>query len=93
MDEKRLLEGVRVVDFSTYIAAPLCGALLADLGAEVIKVESPSGDACRWFNHPERRGNVRFDSCNTEKKSVCINLQTPEGTAALKKLQPLRMYS
>ena len=86
MDEKRLLEGVRVVDFSTYIAAPLCGALLADLGAEVIKVESPSGDACRWFNHPERRGNVRFDSCNTEKKSVCINLQTPEGTAALKKL-------
>ncbi|MBE6971238.1 MAG: CoA transferase [Ruminococcaceae bacterium] len=86
MDEKRLLEGVRVVDFSTYIAAPLCGALLADLGAEVIKVESPSGDACRWFNHPERRGNVRFDSCNTGKKSVCINLQTAEGVAALKKL-------
>ena len=86
MDEKRLLDGVRVVDLSTYIAAPLCGAMLADLGAEVIHVESPSGDACRWFNHPERRGNVRFDACNTEKKSITINLQTEEGVTALKKL-------
>ena len=86
MDEKRILDGVRVVDFSTYIAAPLCAAMLADLGAEVIKVEAPSGDACRTFMHPQRRGNIRFDACNVAKKSITINLRTDEGVAALKKL-------
>ena len=86
MDEKRLLEGVRVVDFSTYIAGPVCGTMLADLGAEVIKVEAPSGDAGRTFMTPDGKGNIRFDASNSEKKSITINLQTAEGVAALKKL-------
>ncbi len=86
MDEKRMLEGIRVVEFSTYVAAPICGAMLADLGAEVIKVEAPFGDLMRPFLWPEGKGNVRFDAVNGEKKSITINLRTPEGVNALKKL-------
>ena len=86
MDEKRLLEGIRVVEFSTYVAAPICGQMLADLGAEVIKVESPSGDLMRPFLWPQCKGNALFDAINGEKKSITINLKSPEGAAALRKL-------
>ena len=86
MDNKRLLDGVRVIDLSTYVAAPICGAMLADLGAEVIHVESPAGDAGRVFMFPQGKGNIRFDACNSGKKSVTINLQTEEGVQALKAL-------
>ena len=86
MDDKRLLEGIRVVDFSTYVAAPICGAMLANLGAEVIKVEAPTGDPCRTFMHPQELGNIRFDAVNAEKKSITINLQREEGVKALKTL-------
>src|SRR5207344_2531841 len=42
------LEGVRVVEYAQYVAGPLCGVLLADLGADVVKVEPPAGDAYRY---------------------------------------------
>lgn len=86
------LEGIKVVDFSTFVAAPVAGRLLADLGAEVVKVERPEGDGWRqtglnynpaYYSADE---NPVFDIYNAGKKHVGINLKTPEGMAAMKKL-------
>ena len=55
------LEGVRVVEYAQYVAGPLCGVLLADLGADVIKVEPPAGDAYR-FVMPVRPGSAATSS-------------------------------
>ncbi len=86
------LEGIRVLDLTTFVAAPVCARLLADLGAEVIKIEPPKGDAWRIaaknFN-PSRFSdemNPIFDICNTGKKLISINLKTEEGMAAFHKL-------
>ena len=65
------LEGIRVVEFGQYIAAPLLGMLLADQGAEVIKVERPSGDPMR--RHPA------FQVWNRGKRSVVLDLKTAAG--------------
>ena len=65
------LRGIRVLDFGHYIAGPLAGMLLADQGAEVIKVERPQGDPARI--HPA------FAIWNRGKQSVVIDLHTPEG--------------
>lgn len=67
-------EDVTVLDFTQVIAGPLCGRMLADLGAEVIKVEPPSGESSRG----DLKG-AYFASYNTSKKSVCINLKEPRG--------------
>lgn len=86
------LEGIRVVDFSAFVAAPVAGRLLADLGAEVIKVERPEGDDWRRTSvsyDPTRYSsdeNPVYDIYNSGKKHVGINLKTPEGMAAMKKL-------
>lgn len=56
-----LLNGILVLDFSEYIAGPYCGFLLADLGAEVIKIEPPDGsEERRWGNPKLYRGNTRM---------------------------------
>lgn len=87
MDNSRLLNGIRVLDFSAFVAGLMCGQLLADLGAEVIKIESPSGgDPYRTFMKRDGLGNIRFDGINSEKKSVTINLKNEEGVRALKTL-------
>ncbi len=80
---KRILDGLKVVELSTYVAAPTCAKLLADMGAEVIKVESPAGDP--WRYGPEGPGQVcpRFEVCNSGKKSIVLNLKTPEGMEAM----------
>ncbi len=54
-DPGRMLDGVRVLDFTQYLAGPTCTRLLAELGAEVIKVELPDGDPTRKLN-PQRGG-------------------------------------
>lgn len=70
------LEGVRVVEFTHMVMGPTCGMILADLGAEVIKVEPPGGDKTR--NLPGL-GIGFFRSFNRNKKSVVIDIHTPEG--------------
>ncbi|NDK32501.1 CaiB/BaiF CoA transferase family protein [Nesterenkonia haasae] len=81
LDSARPLEGLRVADFSRVLAGPLCTMQLADFGAEVIKIESPSGDDTRsWVPPVDADGTgTYFSSVNRNKKSVVANLKTPEG--------------
>src|SRR5215469_189119 len=80
------LGGVRVLDFTTTIAGPHCGRLLADLGAEVIKVEAPEGDMMRT-RPPLRAGaSTSFGQLNAGKKSVALDLKAPLGAAAARRL-------
>ncbi|MFM8574379.1 MAG: CaiB/BaiF CoA transferase family protein [Limnohabitans sp.] len=77
------LEGVRVIEFTHLVMGPTCGMILADLGAEVIKVEPPGGDKTR--NLPGV-GIGFFRSFNRNKKSVVLDIQTEEGLATAKEL-------
>jgi crotonobetainyl-CoA:carnitine CoA-transferase CaiB-like acyl-CoA transferase len=81
-----LLEGLKVVEMATWVAGPSCAAVMADWGAEVIKVESPTGDATRTFqpDTAESPGNPVFTNENRGKKGVVLNITTPEGKRALK---------
>ncbi len=85
------LTGVRVVELATMVAGPYCGKLLADLGADVIKVESPEGDPSRECGpfptsgpHPER--SAMFLYLNTSKRGITLNPDVVEGLEALKRL-------
>lgn len=87
----RPLEGVNVVELATFIAAPSCGRYLADLGANVIKVESPSGDPYRSTAINEGRPtgdleNVSFDLDNANKWDIMLDTKSPEGREVLEKL-------
>ena len=78
--------GLRVVDFSTTIAGPHCTRLLADMGAEVVKIESPEGDMLRT-RPPLRNGaSTYFGQLNAGKKSVVLDLKTPAAITAIKAL-------
>src|SRR5204862_8075404 len=80
------LDGVRVVDFTTTIAGPHCTRLLADLGAEIIKLEAPDGDMMR-SRPPLRNGaSTSFGQLNTGKKSVILDLKRPEALEIVQRL-------
>src|SRR3954447_6199674 len=73
-----LLEGLRVVEFSQLIAAPLCGLTLGDLGADVIKVEPPAGDDARSFPPLLADGtSAFFHALNRGKRGVVLDLADP----------------
>lgn len=81
------LDGVRVVEAATFLSGPYTGQILADLGAEVIKVEPPpGGDPFRRFNRPSTRYSPVFANCNRGKQSVMIDLKDAGGRAALLEL-------
>ena len=86
------LDGVRVVDLSTYIAAPSCARILASYGADVIKVESPKGDDLRAaqvsYFYPAETSEYSFgmDVQNAGKKGLALNLKDPAGMEAMMKL-------
>src|SRR5450830_1172126 len=75
------LTGVRVLDLSRILAGPWCAMVLGDLGAEVIKIEHPErGDDTRdWGIRVGSTETAYFNSVNRNKRSVCLDLQTPEG--------------
>ena len=82
--EKKLpLEGLRVVEFTHMVMGPTCGMVLADMGAEVIKVEPIEGDRTR---HLLGSGAGFFPMFNRNKKSIQLNLQNPEGAAVARRL-------
>ena len=79
------LSGVRVVEFANYVSGPYAGMLLADLGADVIKVETPGkGDPFRGWGRVEY--SPTFGSVNRNKKSVCLDLKSGEGRGHAKAL-------
>ncbi|HKV17176.1 MAG TPA: CaiB/BaiF CoA-transferase family protein [Reyranella sp.] len=82
----RPLTGVRVLDFSTTIAGPHCGRLMADMGADVIKVESPEGDLMRSRPVQRNGAGTMFGQLNAGKRSIVLDLKRPEAVAAVKTL-------
>jgi crotonobetainyl-CoA:carnitine CoA-transferase CaiB-like acyl-CoA transferase len=76
-----MLEGIRVLDFSRVIAGPYCALLLADLGADVVKIERPGeGDDLRSWRGAAAKGmSAPFAAVNRNKRGVAIDLQRPEG--------------
>ena len=80
------LADVRVVEYAQYVAGPLCGVLLADLGADVVKVEPPAGDGYRYVR-PVAPGLGRyFVPLNRGKRSVVVDLKTEDGLASSRRL-------
>ncbi len=85
------LEGLKVIELARILAGPWAGQTLADLGAEVIKVESPEGDDTRRWGPPfiEREGRreaAYYHACNRGKKSVIADFRTEEGRALVRDL-------
>src|SRR5216683_2193962 len=78
--------GLRVLDFSTTIAGPHCARMLADMGAEVIKIETADGETMRT-RPPVRNGcSTAFGQLNVGKKSLVLDLKSPDGTEAIRRL-------
>lgn len=80
------LSGVRVIDLSAYIAGPYGCALLADQGADVIKVEPPTGDNLRHYPSTLEGENRAFLGVNRSKRGLVLDLKTDRGQAALREL-------
>lgn len=87
MSNKKALEGLRVLDFTQFLAGPYCGMYFADMGAEVIKIENTKiGDFTRT-GYPKKNGvSMYFNNVNRNKKSVTLNLKSPEGKEIFKRL-------
>ncbi|QZY54082.1 CaiB/BaiF CoA transferase family protein [Crassaminicella profunda] len=91
MSDKWLLKGVKVVEFATFVAAPSCAKMLADWGADVIKVEPISGEGQRKiglsFSSPAKEDeNPWFENENFNKKSICVNIKSLEGKEVMERL-------
>ena len=81
------LDGVKVVDISNFLAAPLCSMFLADFGADVIKVERPQvGDEIRRWGEAKDGVGLYYKAVNRGKKSVTADLRTPFGVEVVKRL-------
>ena len=80
------LDGIRVLDLTTMVSGPVATMMLADQGADVIKIESPAGDIMRQYGVIHRGMSASFLSCNRSKRSLCVDLKTDEGLAIVRKL-------
>src|SRR5207237_533092 len=93
---ERILDGIKVLDLSRVLAGPWCTQILADFGADVIKIEAPGkGDDTRAWGPPylklpdgqeDRAESAYYLSCNRNKRSAAINLATPEGAELIRRL-------
>src|SRR5688572_20506718 len=80
------LSGIKVLDLTSYLAGPYGCTLLADLGAEVIKIEAPSGDMIRHFPSTLENESRVFLGTNRNKLGVVLDLKKPEARAALDRM-------
>jgi crotonobetainyl-CoA:carnitine CoA-transferase CaiB-like acyl-CoA transferase len=82
------LKGIKVIELAQIMAGPTCGMLLADMGADVIKVEKlPGGDDTRSYSEPSIAGeSAAFMMLNRNKRGIAVNLKTPGGLEVVKKL-------
>ena len=81
------LAGIRVLDVASYIAAPVAATILADFGADVIKIEAPAGDGCRRLHTmpgmPVSDRDYAWEVDNRSKRGLCLDLTHDEGRAIL----------
>ena len=83
------LAGVRVIDMTSVVLGPLATQILGDYGADIIKIEGPAGDMMRTNGVSLHRGmSSIFLALNRNKRSLCLNLGTPEGASVLRRLIP-----
>jgi crotonobetainyl-CoA:carnitine CoA-transferase CaiB-like acyl-CoA transferase len=80
------MDGVRILDLTTMVAGPVATMMLADQGADVIKVESPHGDLMRHFSRGRNGMNPAFLSCNRNKRSLAVDLKSADGLQIIKRL-------
>src|SRR3954467_15200836 len=82
----KALDHLRVLDVTQVMAGPFCGMLLADLGAEVIKIEPPSGDSTRQMPGGVGTDTPAFNAVNRGKRSIVIDLKKAPGRAIFHRL-------
>jgi len=82
----RPLQGVKIVESSSYLTGPLASVMLLDLGAEVIKVEPPGGDGFRSFGHGQQGWSALWTSSNRGKRSIVLDLKAEDDLATMKQL-------
>ena len=80
------LDGIRVIDVTQVMAGPFSAMLLADLGADVIKIEPPAGDSTRRMAGAVGTDSPSFNAVNRGKRGVVVNLKTPEGRGVVTRL-------
>ena len=86
---KHMLDGYKVLDFTQFVAGPTVTKLMAEMGAEIIKIEiAPNGDLCRNFPYIKDGRSAYFVQQNRGKMSVCVDVKNPEGNAIIRKLIP-----
>ena len=73
------LEGIRVLDVTQVMAGPFCAMMLADLGANVVKVEPPAGDSTRQMPAAVGTDSPAFNAVNRGKRSIVLNLKAAQG--------------
>src|ERR1700676_2003401 len=78
------LDGLRVIDCTHVLAGAWCSMLLADLGADVVKIEPPAGDVTRL----QIGAFQAYDFVNRNKRAIAVDLERPEGAAVLRRLCP-----
>lgn len=86
---KHLLDGYKVLDFTQFVAGPTVTKLMAEMGAEIIKIElAPNGDLCRNFPYIKDGRSAYFVQQNRGKMSVCVDAKNPAGNAIIRSLVP-----
>src|SRR5262245_28531833 len=80
------LDGLRVLDVTQVMAGPFCAMQLADLGADVIKVEPPGGDSTRRMAGSTGTDSAAFNAVNRGKRGIVLDLKTPAGKVAFTRL-------
>jgi formyl-CoA transferase len=90
MATDNIFSGLNVVDFSSFVAGPSAAVILADFGADVIKVEPPSGDPWRFGNHvppqPQAKDPYQFHLANRNKRGIALDLKSPSAQQILERL-------
>jgi len=85
---KQVLEGIKVLDLSQFLSGPRCTQLLADFGAEVIKLEPPLGEGMRWLMAPVAGLDRSLSNWHRNKKDITLEIRRPQGQKMLKKMIP-----